>query len=56
VTGAAAMKNNVYWWQAAPLTELPQKPVAPASDVVIVGAGYTGLGAAITLARAGRSV
>ena len=50
------MKNNVYWWQAAPLTELPQKPVAPASDVVIVGAGYTGLSAAITLARAGRSV
>jgi len=45
-----------YWWRAAPLTELPQTPVAPRSDVVIVGAGYTGLSAAITLARAGRSV
>ena len=50
------MKNAVYWWDAAPLTEIAHKPVAPASDVVIVGAGYTGLGAAITLARAGRSV
>jgi glycine/D-amino acid oxidase-like deaminating enzyme len=49
-------KNGVYWWSAAPLTEIAHKPVAPASDVVIVGAGYTGLSAAITLARAGRSV
>jgi glycine/D-amino acid oxidase-like deaminating enzyme len=51
------MKGNaVYWWEAAPLTEVPHKPVAPASDVVVVGAGYTGLSAAITLVRAGRSV
>jgi len=49
-------KNEVYWWADAPLAELERVPVAPASDVVIVGAGYTGLGAAITLARAGRSV
>jgi glycine/D-amino acid oxidase-like deaminating enzyme len=48
--------NAVYWWEAAPLTDVAHKPVAPASDVVIVGAGYTGLNAAITLARAGRSV
>ena len=31
-------------------------PSLPACDVVIVGAGYTGLSAALTLARAGRSV
>src|SRR3954453_22527012 len=49
-------KNEVYWWADAPLAELERVPVAPASDVAIVGAGYTGLGAAITLARAGRSV
>jgi glycine/D-amino acid oxidase-like deaminating enzyme len=48
--------NAVYWWEAAPLTEVAHKTVASASDVVIVGAGYTGLSAAITLARAGRSV
>jgi glycine/D-amino acid oxidase-like deaminating enzyme len=48
--------DDVYWWQAAPPATLPQKPVDPRCDVVIVGAGYTGLSAAITLARAGRSV
>src|SRR5262249_56427466 len=41
---------------AAPPQTLPQVPVRPRCDVVIVGAGYTGVSAAITLARAGRSV
>src|SRR5918912_1346473 len=49
-------KNAVYWWEEAPLARLEHKPVSPSADVVIVGAGYTGLGAAIRLARAGRSV
>jgi glycine/D-amino acid oxidase-like deaminating enzyme len=49
-------KNAVYWWEEAPLASLEREPVASAADVVIVGAGYTGLGAAIRLARAGRSV
>ena len=49
-------KNDVFWWMAAPLRTLEQVPVPPAADVVIVGAGYTGLSAAIRLARAGRSV
>ncbi len=48
--------NEAYWWQAAPLTKLAEQPVAPTCDVAIIGAGYTGLSAAITLARAGRSV
>lgn len=46
-----------YWWEAAPLQPTPPpQPVVPSADVVIIGAGYTGLSAAITLARAGRSV
>jgi glycine/D-amino acid oxidase-like deaminating enzyme len=49
-------RNDVFWWMAAPLRTLEQVPVRPTADVVIVGAGYTGLGAAIRLARAGRSV
>lgn len=48
--------SETYWWQAAPLTHAAQRPVDPTCDVAIVGAGYTGLSAAITLCRAGRSV
>ena len=48
--------NEAYWWQAAPLTTLAERPIDPTCDVAIIGAGYTGLSAAIALARAGRSV
>ena len=48
--------SDAYWWRGAPLPDLPVRDVAASCDVVIVGAGYTGLSAAITLARAGRSV
>ena len=47
---------DAYWWTAAPLVQLPDRAVDPNCDVAIVGAGYTGLSAAITLCRAGRSV
>ena len=45
-----------YWWQAAPPPRLAQAALQRRCDIVIVGAGYTGLSAALTLARAGRSV
>ncbi|MDX2157356.1 MAG: FAD-binding oxidoreductase [Hyphomicrobiaceae bacterium] len=50
------LRNEPYWWEAAPPSILPRHEVAGRSDVVVVGAGYTGLSAALTLARAGRSV
>lgn len=50
------MSDKVFWWDAAPVVSSAPVPVEPASDVAIVGGGYTGLSAAITLARAGRSV
>jgi glycine/D-amino acid oxidase-like deaminating enzyme len=49
-------RNAPYWWDAAPLTENTPGALAPSYDAVIVGSGYTGLRAALTLARAGRSV
>lgn len=45
-----------YWWEAAPLRELPEAPLPAKVDVAVVGAGFTGLSAALTLARGGRSV
>lgn len=50
------VRFHPWWWEAAPpaiglLISLPQEV-----DVAIVGAGYTGTVAALTCARAGRSV
>tara|TARA_R110002124_G_scaffold9447_7_gene48519 strand:+ start:661 stop:1929 length:1269 start_codon:yes stop_codon:yes gene_type:complete len=45
-----------YWWQDAAPKSRSIAPVRNSCDVVIVGAGYTGLSAAIELARSGKSV
>lgn len=50
------LKTSPYWWEAAPVKPLDEKPLEKQVDVVIVGAGYAGLSAALTLTRAGRSV
>jgi glycine/D-amino acid oxidase-like deaminating enzyme len=50
------IRNEPYWWEAAPPSILARAEVATRCDVVVVGAGYTGLSAGLTLARAGRSV
>ncbi|WP_417454786.1 FAD-dependent oxidoreductase [Kiloniella sp.] len=54
-----AFKHEPFWWtdprfqpDSYVQPDTPPKKV----DVVIIGAGYTGLSAALTLARAGRSV
>ena len=53
---APDMKFAPYWWEAAPPLSLPEAAVPAKADVAIVGAGYTGLVAALSLARAGRDV
>ncbi len=45
-----------YWWLEAPLDEKNVSAPQTECDAVVVGAGYTGLSAAINLARAGKSV
>ncbi|MDQ7070650.1 MAG: FAD-binding oxidoreductase [Rhodobacterales bacterium] len=50
------MKTTPYWWEDAP-RENTSKIAPPATvDVAIVGAGFSGLSAALPLARAGHSV
>lgn len=50
------VKFTPYWWEAAPRVAAPDAPIPERADIVIVGSGYTGLSAALTLARAGRHV
>jgi len=48
-------KTTPYWWEQAPLDHSPTQELPDQVDVVIVGAGYTGLHAALQTARAGIS-
>lgn len=53
---SASISHQPYWWDAAP-REGPADVALPRHcGVAIIGAGYAGLAAALTLARAGRSV
>jgi glycine/D-amino acid oxidase-like deaminating enzyme len=45
-----------YWWEAAPPDDTGNLAPGGEADVLVVGGGYTGLNAALELARAGRSV
>lgn len=51
---AAKLAYRPYWWEAAPRQQSTATPPKGA-DVVIVGSGFTGLSAALTLLRQGRS-
>lgn len=45
-----------YWWEATPRETEAPVGLPRQADIVVIGAGYAGLSAALTLARAGRSV
>jgi glycine/D-amino acid oxidase-like deaminating enzyme len=53
---ATDYKSEPYWWLAAPRPTLMSDPLPDKCDVAIIGSGYTGLAAALELARAGRQV
>ena len=48
-------KFTPYWWEGQP-QYIESNRTPKNADVVIVGAGFTGLSAAITLAKSGASV
>jgi len=45
-----------YWWQDAPPRPAPPSSWPAKTEIAIIGAGFAGLAAALTLARAGREV
>ena len=47
-------KDQPYWWEQMPLTTMDDTSLPDNVDIVIIGAGYTGLNAAIQTARGGR--
>jgi glycine/D-amino acid oxidase-like deaminating enzyme len=59
-----SMRTHPYWWDSCSTDQVlnldrlakPAGEIPIQADCVVVGAGYTGLSAALTLARAGKSV
>jgi glycine/D-amino acid oxidase-like deaminating enzyme len=53
---APDFKTTPYWWKRTPRPRLTPTPLPARVDVAVVGSGYTGLCAALEIARGGRSV
>ena len=49
-------KTTPYWWDTAPPRELPVEAPPEETEVAVIGSGYTGLSAALTLSRHGKQV
>ncbi len=50
------LKTTPYWWDTTPLARIERGALPARADAVVIGSGYTGLHAALQIARGGRSV
>ena len=50
------IRSAPYWWDRTPRPRIDVADMPATADLVVVGSGYTGLTAALGVARAGRSV
>lgn len=50
------MKDQPYWWDAAPRVDETPAELPKEIDAVVIGGGFSGLNAARVMAKAGRSV
>lgn len=50
------VKLAPFWWEEAPRDEIARPDVPAEADVAVIGSGYTGLSAALTALRGGKSV
>ncbi len=49
-------KTTSYWWDRTPLEPRQEESLPQTVDVAVIGSGYTGLHAALQIARGGRQV
>lgn len=50
------LKLTPYWWETSPRNDTETADLPAKADVMVVGSGYTGLNAALQMARGGRHV
>ena len=53
---AGDFRSQPYWWDRAPPQIINRGFIPPTIDIAVIGGGFTGIVAALTLARAGRGV
>lgn len=49
----ADLKLHPYWWETTPRPVLPSDSLPARVDVLVIGSGYTGLGAALVTSGPG---
>jgi len=52
----ADVQLKPYWWDVAPRDPIARPPLPAEVDIAVIGSGYTGLSAALTALRGGKSV